>query len=272
MQKKTVTKNIYKNVKSKNKIFFYIYLLVFFSIAIFLSSFSNFQGIYSQYDKFLDIEKLNKIKYIETTYNMIGKEKNAIETIKYFIDDKLYIEENCSGEFGNGYYTISTDQYFRPLVMETKWVSEVEKADALERFIYNYENGTIIYMNLKNSKTKTFKISEVTGDSVTLGELIVFIKIDILKNLSTGGLIVPNAYQAPFIFRYIKEDVYELNKEKINEQVYKAEINNPFMQFIANMFGNRAEIHIREEFPHIRTRSFYSTRNIYLKDYRILYK
>lgn len=245
---------------------------ILFLIIIILLFFLSFQGIYINYSKFLNIEEMKQIKYIETIYDVTGKDKSAIETIKYFFNDTLYIEENCSGEYGNGYYTISTDKYYRPLVMETKWISEIEKADCLERFIYNYENGTILYINLKNSKSKTFSISEVTGDSVTLGELIIFINTDVLKNLSTGGLIVPNAYQAPFIFRYLKSDTYNLKNEVINEEVYKAEINNPFLQFIAVIFGNKAEIHLRADFPHIRTRSFYSIRNIFLKEYKIIKK
>ncbi len=253
-----------------------IIILVFILISIFTFSFLSFQGIYSNYSQFLDIEQMKQLKYVEAVYDVVGKDKKSIETIKYFFNDTLSIEETCYGEYGNGYYNISFDQHFRPLVMETKWVSEIEKADCLERFIYNYEDGTILYINLKNSKTKTFKLSEVTGDSVTLGELIVFIQIGVLKNLSTGGLVVPNAYQAPFIFRYVKDDKYEIkNNQKneiINEQVYKAEVNNPFMQFISSMFGNKAEIHIRTDFPHIRTRSYYSTRNIYLTSYKVIKK
>ncbi len=245
---------------------------ILFLVIIVLLVFLSFQGVYNNYSKFLNIEDMKQLKYIETIYDVTGKGKSAIETIKYFFNDTLYIEENCSGEYGYGYYTISTDKYFRPLVMETKWVSEIENADCLERFIYNYENGTIVYNNLKNSKTKTFSLSEVTGDSVTLGELIIFINTDVLKNLSTGGLIVPNAYQAPFIFRYVKSDSYDLKTEIINEEVYKAEINNPFLQFIAVMFGNKAEIHLRADFPHIRTRSFYNIRNIFLKEYKIIKK
>ncbi|MEJ5273682.1 MAG: hypothetical protein WH035_06085 [Spirochaetota bacterium] len=245
------------------------FLLLFVFIILF--SFS-FQGVYSNYNKLLNIDEMKKLKYIETVYDVTGKGKSSIETIKYFFDNTLYIEETCIGEYGNGYYTISTDQYFRPLVMETKWISEYEKADCLERFIYNYENETIVYINLKNSQTKTFQLSEVTGDSVTLGELIIFINTNNLKNFSTGGLIVPNAYKAPFIFRYVKTDNYKINGELINEEVYKAEINNPFLQFLAVMFGNKAEIHLKADFPHIRTRSFYSIRNIFLKEYKIIKK
>ncbi len=241
-------------------------------LIIIFTLFFSFQSIYSNFSNFIQVDKIKELKYIETVYDMIGKEKNSIETIKYFIDDTLYIQEECVGEFGNGYYIITTDKYFRPLTMETQWVSETEKADCFERYIYNYENNTIIYMNLKNSETKTFNISEVLGDSVTLGELIIFIRTDSLKNFTTKGLIVPNAYKAPFIFRYIKQDLFKLNQEDISEEVYRVEINNPFLQFIAIMFGNKAQIHLRAQFPHIRTRAYYNTRNIKLIDYKILYK
>lgn len=254
------------------KISFIFKILSIIILTICFLSLNNFQGIYSKYSEYIDIEGIKKLKYIDTSYIIEGKGKTSIETIKYFINDTITIEESCEGDYGYGYYIIKTDRYYRPIFMETKWVSEIENANSFERFIYNYENGTIIYTNLINSKTKTFSLKEITGDSVTLGELLIFIKNDKMKNLSTGGLIVPNAYQAPFIFRFIKKDQYILNDETIPEEVYKVELNNPFMQFIASMFGNKAEIHIRTEFPHIRTRSFYSTRNIYLKDYKIITK
>lgn len=259
-----MTKNIkFQNLKLKLTI-------LLFSILILI--FISFQGIYSNYSKYLDIDEMKKLKYIEAVYDIFGKNKDATETIKYFFSDTLYIEEKCEGNYGNGYYKISFDTYYRPLIMETLWISEVENADSFERFIYNYENATILYTNLKTSKSKTFNISEVTGDSVTLGELIVFINTEVLKNLSAGGLIVPNAYQAPFIFRYLKSDTYKLNNEIIKEEIYKAEINNPFLQFLASMFGNKAEIHLRSEFPHIRTRAFYSIRTVLLKDFKIITK
>lgn len=68
------------------KLNFKIALIVIFLILILLMSF-NFQISYSQ---ILDIENIQKLKYIETVYDIFGNGKSSIETIKYFIDDSIY--------------------------------------------------------------------------------------------------------------------------------------------------------------------------------------
>lgn len=245
-----------------------IALIVIFLISIFLMSF-NFQISYSQ---ILDIEKIQKLKYIETVYDISGKGKSSIETIKYFIDDSIYIEEICVGEFGTGYYTISTDSSYRPLITETKYISDVEKKDIFERYIYDYNDLTITYYDLKKSSSKIFDMKKIYGDSITLGEVIVFMNIAKLKNYSTYGLVVPGAMEVPFIFKYIGQDYFQVENDNMIEEIYNADINQPFVQFVASLFGNKAEIHINKAFPHIRIRSFYSVRTIILKKYMILYK
>ncbi|NLJ05358.1 MAG: hypothetical protein GX435_06615 [Exilispira sp.] len=250
------------------KLNFKIALIVIFLISILLMSF-NFQISYSQ---ILDIENIQKLKYIETVYDIFGNGKSSIETIKYFIDDSIYIEETCAGEFGNGYYTITTDSSFRPLVTETKYSSEVEKIDFFERYIYNYNNLTITYYDLKKQSSKIFDLKNISGDSITLGEVMVFMNIAKLKDYSTYGLVVPGAMKVPFIFKYIRQDYFQVDNENMIEEIYHADIDQPFIQFISSLFGNKAEIHVNHAFPHIRIRSFYSIRTIVLKNYKILYK